>query len=68
MNPDDLKLAAQVLGRLGGLSKSPKKRRSSAKNGSRTPRVFPRCPACLAAKRTCHHLVPKAVMNAPAND
>ena len=60
MTSDDLKLAAQVLGRLGGLSKSPKKRRSSAKNGSRTPRLFERCPACLQSKRTCHHLVPKA--------
>jgi len=60
MTPEDLKSqAAALLGRLGGLSKSPKKRRSSAKNGSRTPRLFPRCPACLAAKRTCHHLVRK---------
>ena len=60
MNSDDLKLAARLLGRLGGLSKSPKKQQSSAKNGSRTPRLFERCPACLQGKRTCHHLVPKA--------
>ena len=60
MNPDDLKLAAQLLGRLGGLSKSPKKQKSSARNGSRTPRLFERWAACLAANRTCHHMVPKA--------
>ena len=61
MNPEDLKSqAAALLGRLGGLSKSPKKQQSSAKNGSRTPRLFERCPACLQSKRTCHHLVPKA--------
>ena len=61
MNPEDLKSqAAALLGRLGGLSKSRKKQQSSARNGSRTPRLFPRCPACLQSKRTCHHLVPKA--------
>ena len=60
MNPDDLKSqAAALLGRLGGLSRSAKKQRSSAKNGSRTPRIYPRCEACEAARRTCRHLVPK---------
>jgi len=60
MTPEDLKSqAAALLGRLGGLSKSLKKQKSSARNGSRTPRLFPRCPACLQARRTCHHLVPK---------
>jgi len=61
VNEADLKRAAQVLGRLGGLSKSRKKQKSSARNGSRTPRLFPRCENCEAAKRTCHHLVKKEV-------
>jgi len=60
MTPEDLKSqAAALLGRLGGLSKSLKKQKSSARNGSRTPRLFPRCENCENRRRTCHHLVPK---------
>ena len=60
VNEADLKLAAQLLGRLGGLSRSPKKQAASAANGrSSAVRKFPRCTACEARRRTCYHLVAK---------
>jgi hypothetical protein len=56
---DPRSVAAALLGRLGGLSRSPAKRASSAVNGSRTPRLFPRCENCENRRRTCYHLKKK---------
>ena len=54
---DPRSVAAALLGRIGGSSTSEAKRKSSAANGSNTPRLFPRCPNCEMRRRTCHHLV-----------
>ena len=60
VNEADLKLAAQLLGRLGGLSRSPKKQFASANNGRKSARRSrPRCENCEARRRTCYHNTPK---------
>ena len=66
MNPQDphsaASAAAALLGKIGGQSKSPKKRAASAHNGRRSAvRKYPRCENCEEKKRTCYHRVPKEV-------
>jgi hypothetical protein len=61
VNPADPRsLAAALLGKLGGQSRSPKKQAASAANGRRSAiRKHPRCENCEAKKRTCYHNTPK---------
>ena len=59
---DPRSVAAALLGKLGGQSRSESKRAASADNGRRSAvRKYPRCENCEEKKRTCYHRVPKEV-------
>lgn len=57
---DPRSVAAALLGKLGGQSRSEAKRAASAHNGrSSAVRKYPRCTYCELRRRTCYHLVKK---------
>jgi hypothetical protein len=56
---DPRSVAAALLGKLGGQSRSEAKRAASQANGKHTPRTYPRCEVCEAGRRTCYHLKKK---------
>lgn len=59
---DPRSIAAALLGKLGGQSRSEAKRAASAANGRKSARrKHPRCKNCEARRRTCYHLVAKEV-------
>tara|TARA_R110002126_G_scaffold191592_1_gene339759 strand:- start:136 stop:336 length:201 start_codon:yes stop_codon:yes gene_type:complete len=59
---DPRSVAAALLGKLGGQSRSEAKRAASAHNGRISAvRKHPRCENCEEKKRTCYHRVKKEV-------